>query len=46
MVSVVLPIYNISEQDLCQCLGSLQRQTHSDFEVLMSDAEYDIPGTL
>lgn len=37
MVSVVLPIYNIREQDLCQCLDSLQRQTHSNFEVLMVD---------
>ena len=41
MISIIIPIYN-AEMYLAECLGSLQKQTFSDFEVIcVNDGSID-----
>ena len=35
-ISIIIPIYNV-EKYLSRCLGSVEKQTFKDFEVIMVD---------
>ncbi len=46
MFSVIIPIYNISEKYLSECLDSILNQTYKNFEICLADDKSNLIETL